>query len=143
MNPGVTEEVAKQVSTFQDIMRQQPLSLALVMMNLLLIVFLFYSNSQTLTQRQSALNQIVDWQRQTDQLMAGCISKDALELVLSAVRGLPMVPVMPMPVPMPPQGKSSLEHLLPSGPKLQSEESRPFVFPDPPPVLDEAKPEQP
>jgi hypothetical protein len=127
---AIHEEVSKQVGSFMEIMKAQPLSLALVMMNLLLIVFLFYSNSQTLQQRASALEQIVAWQRQTDTLMAGCISKEALELVLNAVRGLPMVPVMPMPVPTP-QDKSSLEHLLP-GPKLQSQESRPFVFPDPP-----------
>ena len=124
---AIHEEVSKQVGSFMDIMRAQPLSLALVMMNLLLIIFLFYSNSQTLTQRQSALNQIVEWQRQTDSLMAGCISKDALELVLNAVRGLPMVPVMPVPVP--------------DGPKLQSDESRPFMFPDPPLIVPPKEPE--
>ena len=59
MNAGITEEVGKQVGGFMDIMRSQPLSLALVMMNVLLIVFLFYSNSQTLTQRQAAVDQIV------------------------------------------------------------------------------------
>ena len=30
MNPGITEEVGKQVGGFMDIMRSQPLSLALV-----------------------------------------------------------------------------------------------------------------
>jgi len=117
MNPGITEEISKQVGGFMEIMRAQPLSLALVMMNLLLIVFLFYSQSQTLTQRQNALDQIVTWQRQTDTLMAGCISKDALELVLNAVLRT-MSPSMPVPVP------------VPDGMKLQSDEtSPPFHMP--------------
>ena len=33
MNAGITEEVGKQVGGFMDIMRSQPLSLALVVMN--------------------------------------------------------------------------------------------------------------
>ena len=113
---AIHEEVSKQVGSFMDIMRAQPLSLALVMMNLLLVVFLFYSQSQTLTQRQSALDQIVTWQRQTDTLMAGCISKDALELVLNAMLRT-VTPTMPVPMPVPP----------PDGFKLQSGESRPLT----------------
>lgn len=117
MNPGIAEEVSKQVGGFMDILRGQPLSLALVAMNVLLIVFLFYSQSQTLTQRQVALDQIVAWQRQTDTLMAGCISKDALELVLNAVLRS-VSPSMPVPVP------------VPNGPKLQSDDtSPPFHMP--------------
>jgi len=102
-----------------EIMRAQPLSLSLVMMNVLLIVFLFYSQSQTLTQRQVALDQIVAWQRQTDTLMAGCISKDALELVLNAVLRS-VSPSMPVPVP------------IPDGPKLQSDDQPHRLFEMPP-----------
>ena len=66
MSPSVTEEVSKQVGGFMEIMKMQPLSLALVVMNFLLVAFLFYSNSQVLTQRQNALDQIVKWQQGTD-----------------------------------------------------------------------------
>jgi hypothetical protein len=85
VNPGVTEEVSKQVGSFMDIMKMQPLSLALVVMNFALVVFLFYSNSQTLTQRQSALTQIVDWQQRTDNLMASCVSIEVMKLVVDAL----------------------------------------------------------
>jgi hypothetical protein len=116
VNP-IAEEVSKQVGGFMDIMRSQPLSLALVLMNVGLIVFLFYSQSQTLTQRQHALDQIVQWQRDTDRLMAGCISKEALELVLNAVLRNPLTtPIIPVPVPS-----------VPDGFKLQSDESRPLT----------------
>ena len=60
----------------------QPLSLALVVMNFLLVAFLFYSNSQVLTQRQNALDQIVKWQQGTDNLMASCVSHDVTKMML-------------------------------------------------------------
>jgi hypothetical protein len=85
MNPGVTEEVGKATNTFMDILRGQPLSLALVAMNMLLIVFLFYSNAQTLKQRKDAVDQIVGWQRETDTLMANCVSKEVVEVVVKAL----------------------------------------------------------
>ena len=85
MTAGITEEVGKQVGGFMDIMRSQPLSLALVMMNVLLVAFLFYSNSQVLTQRRQALDQIVAWQRGTDKLMASCVSIEVMKLVVDAL----------------------------------------------------------
>jgi chromatin segregation and condensation protein Rec8/ScpA/Scc1 (kleisin family) len=85
MNAGITEEVGKQVGAFMDIMRSQPLSLALVMMNVLLIAFLFYFNSQVLTQRSAAVDQIVAWQRGTDTLMASCVSIEVMKLVVDAL----------------------------------------------------------
>jgi hypothetical protein len=85
INGGVTAEVGKQVSGFMTVMREQPLSLALVVMNFLLVAFLFYSNSQVLKQREDALNQIVKWQSQTDNLMANCVSKDVMQLVINAM----------------------------------------------------------
>lgn len=81
----MTEEAGRAAHTFMDILRGQPLSLALVAMNVLLVVFLFYSNSQTLTQRQRALDQIVAWQQQTDTLMANCVSKEVVEIVVQAL----------------------------------------------------------
>ena len=85
MNPGVTEEVSKQVGGFMEIMRMQPLSLALVVMNFALVVFLFYSNNQVLSQRQAAIDQIIKWQQQTDALMANCVSKEVVQIVVDAL----------------------------------------------------------
>jgi len=114
---AIHEEVSKQVGSFMDIMRSQPLSLALVIMNFALVVFLFYSNSQTLTQRQSALTQIVEWQQRTDNLMASCVSIDVMKLVVDALerdrelyrRQLPGQPPVPLPEPKPePQSRHIL-----------------------------------
>ena len=125
MNPGVTEEAGRAAHTFMDILRGQPLSLALVAMNVLLVVFLFYSNSQTLTQRQRALDQIVAWQQQTDTLMANCVSKEVVEIVVQALE----------------RDRELYRQMLPRAPevpKLQSDEApqhitlpvpAPFVMP--------------
>jgi hypothetical protein len=119
MNPGVTEEASKQVGTFMEIMRSQPLSLALVVMNFALVTFLFYSNAQTLSQRKEALDQIVQWQRATDTLMANCVSKDVLEIVVNALerdreiyrRLLPPLPQQPPQLPDTPTPKpQSIEY---------------------------------
>jgi hypothetical protein len=65
-----------------EIMKAQPLSLALVVMNFGLVAFLFYSNSQVLSQRQNALDQIVKWQQSTDVIMASCVSHDVTKMML-------------------------------------------------------------
>jgi hypothetical protein len=51
MNPGAPEEAAKAAGTFMEIMRSQPLSLALVIMNLGLLAILYYENSQAHSDR--------------------------------------------------------------------------------------------
>jgi len=123
MNPGgITEEVGKATGTFMEIMKMQPLSLALVVMNFALVVFLFYSNSQTLAQRQMAVDQIIKWQQQTDSLMANCVSKEVVEIVVNALE----------------RDRELYRQMLPRPPselpKLQSDEPQPinhapFVMP--------------
>ena len=82
MNPGAVEEVGKQVGSFMDIMRQQPLSLALVIMNFLIVAYLFYAGAQQLEQRAAAMQMIVDWSKETDKLLGGCVTIDVTKLIL-------------------------------------------------------------
>lgn len=106
MNP-IAEEVGKASHTFMDIMRQQPLSLALVVMNMLLLGFLWYSNSIQLSQRKETVDLIVGWQREADKLMADCVSKDVMKIVVDALERdraiyrqlLPQGPVHTLPTP--------------------------------------------
>jgi hypothetical protein len=76
------EEAGKTARSFVDALKDQPLSLALVAMNAALIALLFYSNNQTLAQRQNAMDQIVSWQRDTDKLMANCVSQEVNKVML-------------------------------------------------------------
>jgi hypothetical protein len=121
---AVTEEVSRQVGTFMKTLEATPLSLALVVMNFALVAFLFYSNSQVLEQRQSALTQIVDWQQRTDSLMASCVSIEVMKLVVDALerdRSLyrQMLPQQGPPAPAPPQ----------EGPRLQDGNGKPVELP--------------
>jgi hypothetical protein len=79
---NITSEVGQTTRSFFDALKEQPLSLALVVMNVLLIAYMFYSNAQIMNQRQDALNQIVAWQKDTDRLMASCVSQDVTKMML-------------------------------------------------------------
>jgi hypothetical protein len=118
MNPVIPEEVSKQVGGFMEIMKMQPLSLALVVMNFALVAFLFYSNSQILEQRKSALDQIVGWQTATDKLMASCVSIEVMKLVVDALERDRSLYRQMLPT-----------HPTPEQPKLQSDESKPVELP--------------
>jgi hypothetical protein len=79
--PGA-DEIGKTTRSFFDALKDQPLSLALVAMNLLLITFMFYTGSQQLQQRAATTDQIVKWQQDTDRLMASCVSQEVTRMML-------------------------------------------------------------
>lgn len=101
----VVEEASKQVGVFMRIMEGQPIALALVVMNILLMALLFYASSQTLAQRKDIAQMIVTWQQATDNLMASCVSKDIMALVLDALKVAreagQRTPAPPPPPPLP------------------------------------------
>jgi hypothetical protein len=76
----------KQLGNFIGTMADQPLSLALVVMNFVLLGYLFYSGSSAMTQRAETATMIVKWQEATDKLMASCVSADIMKMVLDAVQ---------------------------------------------------------
>jgi len=82
-------ERGRQLGVFLGIMREQPLSLALVVMNFVLLGYLFYSGSSAITQRQETATMIVQWQQATDKLMASCVSSDIMQMVLDAIQRVP------------------------------------------------------
>ena len=73
------------VGTFMQIMKDQPIALALVVMNLVLLGYLFYAGSTALTQRQEMAAMIVKWQQDTDKIMSSCVSADVMAMVLQAL----------------------------------------------------------
>jgi len=85
----------KQIGNFIGTMADQPLSLALVVMNFVLLGYLFYSGSSAMTQRAETATMIVKWQEATDKLMASCVSADIMKLVLDAVQQKPIPPAEP------------------------------------------------
>jgi len=81
----VIEETGKTTRSFFDALKDQPLSLALVVMNFALVAYLFYSGSSITEQRNETTRMIVAWQKETDTLMANCVSKDVLDTIVGAL----------------------------------------------------------
>lgn len=82
---GVIKETGEATRTFFNALKDQPLSLALVVMNFVLLGFLFYSGATTADARQENVKMVVAWQEKTDTLMANCVSKEVLESVVGAL----------------------------------------------------------
>jgi hypothetical protein len=79
------QEAGKTARGFMDALKGEPLSLALCAMNLILLGYLFYEGSSVSAQRQAAIEQIVRWQAETNKLMADCVSKDVVKVVVDAL----------------------------------------------------------
>lgn len=75
-------DVAKE---FMKILAGEPLSLALCAMNLLLLYFLFKQGAEFVKQRGEAMQIIVTWQEATQILLANCVSKDVMEIIIAAL----------------------------------------------------------
>jgi hypothetical protein len=82
---NVVKETGETVRGFFTIMREQPLSLALVVSNFVLLGYIFYSGSTFSGQRSETTKLIVAWQQESDKLMAQCVSKEIMELVLKSL----------------------------------------------------------
>jgi hypothetical protein len=79
---GVTEEASKAVGGFVTVMGSQPLALALVVMNLTLLGYLFYIQSSTNNQRKETVDLIVKSQNETEKLLANCVSGEVTRTML-------------------------------------------------------------
>lgn len=82
---NIAKETGETARSLFAVMKDQPLVLAMMLMNLLLVVFMFYYTSSILTQRALTTDQIIKWQSSTDSLMANCVSKEVLESVVGAL----------------------------------------------------------
>ena len=71
--------------TFMQIMTGQPLSLALVVVDLLLLVFLFKTANTHDKARRETMALVVQWQKESQVLMANAVSKEVMEMILGAL----------------------------------------------------------
>jgi hypothetical protein len=80
------EEMGKTLRSFMAVMREQPLSLALVVMNFILLGYLFYSGSVIIEQRKLTVKAIIEWQQAKDALLASCVSDDVMKKILETLQ---------------------------------------------------------
>jgi len=73
MNPGVSEEVGETARSFFDVMKQQPATLALIVCNFALLVFIFYALWKAGEFRDALVKNQFEYQREVSQLLARCV----------------------------------------------------------------------
>jgi hypothetical protein len=72
MNPGPVEEGAKVATGFIDAMRSQPLALALVICNVMLLSLFFFVAHWAGTNRSTEFASIMAMQREVQKLLYNC-----------------------------------------------------------------------
>jgi hypothetical protein len=73
MNPGAIETGGEVAKGFIESMKSEPIALALVVMNLALLVFLWYSTSRSSDLRSHDLTLYFAQQKETAQMLSRCI----------------------------------------------------------------------
>lgn len=106
------------VNNFMRVLGDQPLSLALCAMNLLLLGYCYKITNQFSEARTDMSKMIIDWQKQTQTLMADCVSKDVMGMVLASLERdretyramLPSYGQAPSPPTVPAPQEKELDH---------------------------------
>jgi hypothetical protein len=73
MNPGAVEEVGKATGAFMTIMKDQPLSLALAVMNVALLLLFWIILDKIDESRTSQLRLMYDEHKEVRELLAKCV----------------------------------------------------------------------
>lgn len=79
---GPIEEGAKAANTFFRIMQEQPLSLALVVMNLGLLGFLYYTHITSTNERHQELELLYENRKYVTDVLSSCVHIDQVERLL-------------------------------------------------------------
>ena len=76
MNPGIGEEAGQTARTFIEALKQQPATLALIVANMAMLVFMFYALSKGAEFRDTLLKSQFEYQHRVSELLAKCIVPD-------------------------------------------------------------------
>ena len=79
------EEGAKTARTFIESMREQPLALALALMNFLLLGFLYYGGVAANQERHRELELLYDNRKYVTDVLASCIQASDLEKLQKSI----------------------------------------------------------
>ena len=70
---GATEEVGRVSNNIVDALKREPLSLALVVMNIALLAFFYFILSSVASQREREVTQLHQEQKEVRDLLARCV----------------------------------------------------------------------
>jgi hypothetical protein len=91
---GVTEVVGQATGSFMDSMKREPLSLALVLMNLCLLLFFYVILVRVADQRKEEIGLLYADKKEVRELLAKCVVPERR----TEADGLP-IPIGPPPLP--------------------------------------------
>jgi hypothetical protein len=98
---GVTEEVGKATGGFIEALKREPLSLALVVMNLSLLGFFWLILNAVAAQREREVNLLYEDKKEVRELIAKCVVPDRRTEQLRDDDGAVVVEWPPLPRPKP------------------------------------------
>ena len=73
MSPGPVEEAGQTARSFIEALRQQPATLALIIANISLLVFIFYALAKGAEFRDQSLKNQFELMRETSLLLSKCV----------------------------------------------------------------------
>jgi len=76
LNPGISEETGQTVRSFIDAMKQQPATLALIIANTAMLIFIFYALSKGAEFRDTMIKSQFEYQKHVTELLAKCVVPD-------------------------------------------------------------------
>lgn len=79
---GPIEEGAQTARSFIDALKDQPLSLALVIMNLCLLGFLYYTGITASNERKIEMNLLYENRKYVTDMLASCVHVNDIEKLL-------------------------------------------------------------
>ncbi len=83
---GPIDEAGKAANTVLDSLKGQPLSLALVLMNIALLLLVFWTANQQSESRKEMAKLILQRQSESELLLSKCIDADAIKKMLEGLR---------------------------------------------------------
>jgi hypothetical protein len=89
LNPGAPEEAGKAVGGFIEALKAQPLSLALVVMNIVLLGYLFYTETRFTEGRKFAFEKIIGQQQHMAEMLSHCIPADDIKKLIDGMHSQP------------------------------------------------------
>lgn len=99
MNDGVVGEASKHVGSFMDAMKREPLSLALVVMNLCLLLFFYVILVRVADQRKEEIGLLYADKKDVRELLAKCVvpQRDQRTDLQGDTRVVNLPPIRPLP----------------------------------------------
>ena len=83
---GVEEEAGKAVGGFMSALKDQPLSLALVVMNIALLILVYINASEQNTYRRQVAELLIKNTHETEVLLSKCIDAEEVRKLLQLQR---------------------------------------------------------